>query len=72
MLFAGAGVRPGQVIGATDERGEYVTERPIRPPEIAATIYSALGIDYAKSLVTPQGRPVRILPDCDPIKELWI
>jgi uncharacterized protein (DUF1501 family) len=71
MLFAGAGVRPGQVIGATDERGEYVTERPIRPPEIAATIYSALGIDYDKTLVTPQGRPVRILPDCEPIKELW-
>ncbi len=71
MLFAGAGIRPSQVIGATDERGEYVTERPIRPPEIAATIYSALGIDYEKALVTPQGRPVRILPDCEPIKELW-
>jgi hypothetical protein len=71
MLFAGAGVRGGQVIGATDERGEYVTERPIRPPEIAATIYSALGIDYSKYLTTPQGRPVRILPDCEPIQELW-
>lgn len=71
MLFAGAGVRGGQVIGTTDERGEYVTERPIRPPEVAATIYSALGIDYDKALVTPQGRPVRILPECEPIKELW-
>ena len=71
MLFAGAGVRGGQVIGVTDERGEYVTERPIRPPEIAATIYSALGIDYDKYLTTPQGRPVRILPECEPINELW-
>jgi uncharacterized protein (DUF1501 family) len=71
MLFAGAGVRGGQVIGATDERGEYVTERPIRPPEIAATIYSALGIDYEKTLYTPQNRPVRILPECEPIRELW-
>ena len=71
MLFAGAGVRGGQVIGATDERGEYVTERPIRPPEVAATIYHALGVDYEKALITPQGRPVRILPDCEPIKELW-
>ena len=59
MLFAGAGVRGGQVIGATDERGEYVTERPIRPPEVAATIYSALGIDYEKTLLTPQSRPRR-------------
>jgi len=71
MLFAGAGVCPGQVIGVTDERGEYVTERPIRPPEIAATIYSALGIDYTKLLYTPQSRPVAILPECEPIKELW-
>lgn len=71
MLFAGAGVRGGQVIGATDERGEYVTERPIKPPEVAATIYSALGINYEKTLTTPQGRPVAILPECEPIKELW-
>ena len=71
MLFAGAGVRGGQVIGTTDERGEYVTERPVRPPEVAATIYSALGIDYTKTLVTPQGRPVPILPECEPIAELW-
>jgi len=71
MLFAGAGVRGGQVIGTTDERGEYVTDRPIKPPEVAATIYSALGINYEKTLVTPQGRPVAILPECEPIKELW-
>jgi uncharacterized protein (DUF1501 family) len=71
MIFAGAGVKGGQVIGQTDERGEYVLERPIRPPEVAATIYHALGIDYAKVLHTPQGRPVPILPDCEPIHELW-
>lgn len=71
MLFAGAGIQGGQVIGTTDERGEYVLERPIRPPEVAATIYHALGIDYDKALVTPQGRPVRILPDCEPVHELW-
>ncbi len=71
MMFAGAGVHGGQVIGTTDEKGEYVTERPIRPPEVAATIYSALGIDYEKALYTPQNRPVRILPDCEPIHELW-
>ena len=71
MLFAGAGVRGGQVIGATDEKGEFVTERPVRPPEVAATIYSALGVDYQKALDTPQGRPVPILPDTAPIHELY-
>lgn len=71
MLFAGAGVRGGQVLGKTDERGEYVLERPIRPPEVAATIYHALGIDFEKALYTPQNRPVNILPECQPITELW-
>ena len=71
MLFAGAGVRGGQVVGTTDERGEYVLDRAVRPPEVAATIYDALGIDYSHELVTPQGRPVRILPDTQPIHELF-
>ncbi len=71
MIFAGAGVRGGQVIGTTDERGEYVLDRPVRPPEVAATIYHALGIDFEKVLHTPQLRPVPIVPECEPIKELW-
>lgn len=71
MIFAGAGVRGGQVIGTTDERGEYVLDRAVRPPEVAATLYHALGIDYNKLLYTPQQRPVAILPECEPVKELW-
>ncbi|MGV3724782.1 MAG: DUF1501 domain-containing protein [Actinomycetota bacterium] len=71
MIFAGAGVRGGQVIGATDEKGEYVTERPVRPAEVAATIYQALGVNYHANLATPSGRPVPILPDTAPIQELW-
>jgi hypothetical protein len=71
MIFVGAGVRGGQVIGETDERGEYVTERPVRPAEVAATIYDALGVDYHKELLTPSGRPVRILPDAAPVRELY-
>jgi Protein of unknown function (DUF1501) len=72
MLFAGPGIRTNQVIGTTDERGEYVRDRPVRPPEVAATIYNALGIDYHKSLETPQGRPVAILPpETEPIHELY-
>jgi uncharacterized protein (DUF1501 family) len=71
MIFAGAGVRGGQVVGATDEKGEYVTERAVRPPEVAATIYDALGVDYHKNLHTPAGRPVPILGDAEPIHELY-
>lgn len=71
MIFAGAGVKEGQVIGKTDEKGEFVLDRPVRPPHVAASIYSALGVDYNKELLTPQKRPVRILADAEPIHELW-
>ena len=72
MLFAGAGVRGGQVIGKTDARGEYVLDRPVRPPDVAATLYDAVGIDFHKELHTPQARPVRVLPpDAAPIHELY-
>jgi hypothetical protein len=71
MIFAGAGIRGGQVIGKTDEKGEYVLDRPVRPHEVAATIYHALGVDFQKDLHTPATRPVRILPDAEPVRELW-
>jgi uncharacterized protein (DUF1501 family) len=72
LLFAGAGVRPGQVIGATDKQGAYVTRRPVAPADVACTIYEALGIDPRKHLVTPDGRPVEILDAGETVKELYV
>jgi Protein of unknown function (DUF1501) len=67
-LFAGGGVRGGRVIGATDATGAKVVEagwskkRSIYPEDIAATIYSALGIDYSKKITnTPSGRAFEYL-----------
>jgi hypothetical protein len=59
------------VVGATDRTGAQVTDRPVRPADVAATIYTALGIDPHKALVTPDGRPVEILSEGDPIHELY-
>ena len=62
-VFAGAGVKGGRVIGATDESGGKITsfdwhmKRPIYPEDVTATIYSVLGIDWTKQLTsTPSGR----------------
>ena len=71
LLFAGAGVQPGQVIGATDKQGAYVTRRPVAPADVACTIYEALGIDPRKQLVAPDGRPIEILDTGENIKELF-
>jgi hypothetical protein len=62
-LFAGGGVKGGRVLGKTDEMGARVVEsgwhekRPIYPEDVAATIYSAMGVDWGKTVQeTPSGR----------------
>ncbi|MFT5468853.1 MAG: hypothetical protein ACI8UO_003965 [Verrucomicrobiales bacterium] len=71
MLFAGAGVQGGNVIGATDKNGAYVTDRPVRPADVAWTIYDSLGIDPAQELHMPDGRPTTILDEGEVISELF-
>jgi hypothetical protein len=71
MLWAGAGVGRGQVIGSTDKNGAFVTDRPISPADVAWTVYDSLGIDPAKELITPEGRPVSILAEGARISELF-
>jgi hypothetical protein len=71
LLFAGAGVREGQVIGATDKQGAYVTRRPVSPGDVAYTVYEALGIDPDKMLTAPDGRPVHILDQGEVVKQLY-
>jgi hypothetical protein len=71
MLFAGAGVQGGKIIGATDKNGAFVTERPVRPADVCWTVYDALGIDPQKMVVTPEGRPTHILDEGSTVKELY-
>jgi len=71
MLWAGAGVARGKVIGATDKNGAFVTDRPVRPADVAWTVYESLGIDPAKELLTPEGRPVSILAEGATVTELF-
>ena len=69
VLLAGGGIAGGQVLGASDSRGMFPAERPVSPPELAATILHALGIDLATRLALPQGAEIT-LADAEPIKEL--
>ena len=71
LLFAGAGVKDGLVLGATDKQGAYVTRRPVSPADVAYTIYDSLGIDPRKTLTTPDGRPIEVLDQGEPVKELF-
>jgi hypothetical protein len=62
LLIAGGGFKHGQVIGATNARGEYPTEKPIPPEDICALIYHHLEIDYHDTIIDPTiNRPIPIL-----------
>lgn len=61
-VLAGGGVQGGQVIGSSDSVGEGPKDRPVTPSDLAATIYSLLGIDPKLELHTSDGRPVRVAP----------
>lgn len=71
MLFAGGGIKTGQVIGATDARGEDPIERRVGPGDFLATIYRHLGIDYKKVAIPNfAGRPIPIVSEGEAIVEL--
>ena len=59
-LFAGAGVRGGQVIGRSDAVAAYPITQPYRHSDVGATVYTALGIDPATEIRDSQGRPLRL------------
>jgi hypothetical protein len=69
-LLGGGGIRGGQVLGASDEKGEGPKDRAITPDDIAATFYGLLGIDVRKEYLTPSGRPVMIVRNGEFLREL--
>ncbi len=83
VIFAGGGVRGGKVIGATNATGSDTTDfgwsrkRYIKPEDIEATIYSALGINWTTVRCDdPFNRGFEYVPFSDqnlygPIDELW-
>ena len=58
--MAGAGIRGGQVYGASDAIASEVKDNPVTVEDFIATVYERLGIDYGKEYETPIGRPVRL------------
>ncbi|GIW88646.1 MAG: hypothetical protein KatS3mg108_2970 [Isosphaeraceae bacterium] len=71
-LLAGGRIRVGQVVGATDERADRVLDRPVTPGALAATVFTALGIDPQTQLLTAENQPIRLVGSEGPITELLL
>ena len=70
VLCAGAGIRGGQVIGASDKIGGEPLDSPITPKDIAATIYRFLGLDPFQEYAARDGRTMKMLDKGTPIPAL--
>ena len=66
VLLAGAGVKRGFIYGASDKTGSLPAENPVRPDDLAATIYYLLGIDPHTEVMGVGDRPL-VIADGKPV-----
>ncbi|MEO2021188.1 MAG: DUF1501 domain-containing protein, partial [Pirellulaceae bacterium] len=74
VWLAGGGIRPGVSLGATDELGFHVTDRPVHVHELQATVLHCLGIDHRRLAFKYRGLDFRLtgVEDQEPIKEILL
>jgi uncharacterized protein (DUF1501 family) len=70
-LIAGSGIKGGRAIGKTNDNGTEVAERAVSVPDLFQTFCKALKLNPATEMVTPQGRPVKIVDEGKPVNELF-
>ena len=70
LVMAGAGVPGGQIIGSSDRIGGFPDSRPIRPRDLAATVFHLLGLSPGAEYIDPLGRPRPITDGGTPIREV--
>lgn len=70
MIAAGGGLKRGYVHGSTDQNGSEPEEAPIAPRDFAATMFTQLGIDPTRRLMSPGDRPIDIVRDGRVLREL--
>ncbi len=64
-MVAGGGFRGGQVVGASDAKGEYVAERPVSAPDLLGSMCQLLGIDPDGPLPNPRGLDLKVMPQSE-------
>jgi hypothetical protein len=71
VVLGGGGIRGGQAVGKTSKDGQAVLERPVKVPDLVATICLALGLDPRKQNQSNVDRPIRLAdPSAEAVKEV--
>jgi len=71
-FMAGGGLAGGAVVGSSDKDGAEPHDRPVPVSDLHATLCHSLGIDPDKEVMTPLERPVKLVDNGAPIKELFV
>lgn len=71
FVLAGAGIRTGQVYGASDRNGAYPARDRVTPPDLTATILHLLGVGHEATFSDRTGRPLRVTQG-EPVRELLV
>jgi len=69
-FISGGGLRMGQAIGASTARGERPQDRRYTVPQVLSTLYRTVGIDPAQTFTNGFGRPIHVVDDREPVREL--
>lgn len=64
-VVAGGGFKGGRVVGASDEKGMEVANRPVYPEDLLASMYTLMGIDPNGPLPNPIGQDLKVMPIAD-------
>lgn len=70
LLIAGGGIKGGVCVGDTNPDGVEIKDRPVEVDDLFATMCAVMGIDADEELITPEGRPLRIVDNGTAVKEL--
>ncbi len=70
IVYAGGGLKMGQMIGTTNSTAEHPTSKPYTPGCVLATMYQVLGIDTKHAFYDQAQRPLPILSEGEAIGEL--
>ena len=62
ILLAGGGYKHGQIIGATNDKAEYPTDRKIGVEDFCAIVYRSMGLSIEDTVVDLSGRPTQLVP----------
>ncbi len=69
-MVAGGGLKMGQMVGTTTAKGERPKDSPYTVPQVMSTLYRAIGIDPSMTFPNGAGRPMYVLDEREPVKEL--